>query len=55
MHDPGNFNTFVLAGGDFSVLKQNQSTGGKIINFILLLKSMDFSKGLSIIERSPHF
>lgn len=44
LHDPGNFNSFVLAGGDFSVLEQNQSTSGKTIGFTLWPKSMDLGK-----------
>lgn len=44
LQDPGNINSFVLAGDDFSVLEQNQSTSGKTISFTLLLKSMDLQK-----------
>lgn len=41
LHDPGNCNSFVLAGGDSSALEQNPSSSGKTISFTLLLKYMD--------------
>lgn len=44
MHDPGNFNSFEFAGGDISVLEQNQSTSEKTISFTLLLRHTDLQK-----------
>lgn len=46
LHDPGNFNSFVFAGGDFSVLEQNQSTSEKTISFTLLLRLMNLQKDI---------
>lgn len=46
LRDPGNFNSFEFAGGDFSVLEQNQSTSEKTISFTLLLRHMDLQKDI---------
>lgn len=46
LRDPGNFNSFDFAGGDFPVLEQNQSTSEKTISFTLLLRHMDLQKDI---------